>query len=54
MSTIWVSPDWAEGLLLAAAIVLAVLVVLELVARRAGDALLPAGLALIALALLAF
>jgi hypothetical protein len=55
ISTLWFSPDWAEGLLVAAAIVFVVFAVLELVARATVPAiLLPVGLALVTLALLAF
>jgi hypothetical protein len=50
---IWSSPGWTEGLLLAAAICAAVLTAIELAARATTDALLPATLCLIALALLA-
>jgi hypothetical protein len=51
---IWTSPEWAEGLLIAAAICAAALGVVEVTARNAVGALLPLAVALIALALLAF
>jgi hypothetical protein len=61
--TLWISPGWAEGFALAAAIVAAALTAIELLrsdhvdgyTRRAQlDALLPLSLCLIALALFAF
>ena len=53
-AVIWSDPDWAEGLLIAAAICAAALAVIEASARNAVGALLPVAVALIALAWLAF
>jgi hypothetical protein len=54
LSVIWTDPEWAEGLLIVAAVVAAALAVVEVTARNAVGALLPVAVALIALALLAF
>lgn len=47
LNVIWTDPDWAEGLLIAAAICATALAVIEATARNTVGALLPVAVALI-------